>query len=406
MTKKKSEPGPWIASMGSDQLEKRLAWLDEGRRSEAEAVARLRERVDLLEENRAKATSQLKELASELTRLSTIASRINHFDESLAKHRQEISRHLEQAEKRRTDKETRLEDLRKRDQTAISKDLSSLRSTFSRIDEVEHALEARREEEIRLTRSLKEISERLNELSTREEDQGRGLATLEEGRRQDAFRVAEVQQELADLRTKVDALHGVIDSSSDRIRRLEVQIAELTSSEQERAEGQVLFLEQQAIKMADFERSLKEWRESVVSFEAREVRLDDQAKVFDESLRSLKQARAELDAMLERLERRIAEISEIQRLAEDRVRQEWSSFQADDQKRWSGYKLTFDERWREHDRLHERMTSTVETQGESLLEASNTLEDLAATDRQRLMDLLALVREWASEIERRGEEVS
>jgi chromosome segregation ATPase len=405
MAKKKGEPAPWIASKGPDQLEKRLAWLDENRRNEAEAVARLRERVELLEETRAKAASQLKEVASELTRLAAIAGRINQFDEALAKHRQEVSRHIEQAEKRRTDKESRQEDIRKRDQAATAKELGSLRTTFSRIDEVEQSLEVRREEEIRLTRTLQDMSERLKELGSREEDQARGLATLEEGRRQDALRVAELQQELADLGTKVDGLHGSMDSSGDRIRRLEIQIADLASAENERSEGQAVFLEQQSIKMAEFERFLKEWQESIVSFEVREQRLDEQAKVFDQSLRSLKQARAELDAMLERLERRIAEISEIQRLAEDRVRQEWSSFQADDQKRWSGYKLTFDEHWREHDRLHDRMARTMETQGESLAEAINTLQDLTAVDRQRLMDLLALVREWASEIERRGEEV-
>lgn len=405
MAKKKGESTPWIASMGPDQLEKRLAWLDENRRTEAEALARLRERVEQLEETRAKATSQLREVASDLTRLSAVASRINQFDEVLAKHRQDVSRQIEQAEKRRTEKESRQEDIRKRDQAATAKDLSSLRTTFSRIDEVEHSLEVRREEEIRLTRTLKDMSEHLKDVGSREEDQARGLASLEEGRRQDALRVAELQQDLAGLGARLDGLHGSMDSSVDRIRRLEIQMAELTSAESERSEGQAVFLEQQSIKMAEFERFLKEWQESLVTFEAREHRLDEQAKVFDESLRSLKQARADLDAMLERLERRIAEISEIQRLAEERVRQEWSSFQADDQKRWSGYKLTLDEHWREHDRLHDRMARTIETHDESLAEATSSLEDLAAVDHQRLMDLLALVREWASETERRGEEV-
>jgi chromosome segregation ATPase len=405
MAKKKSEPAPWIASMGPDQLEKRLAWLDENRRNEAESLARLQERVEALEETRGKATSQLKEVASELTRLAALAARINQFDEALAKHRQEVSRHLEQAEKRRSDKEARQEDIRKRDQAATSKELASLRTSFTRIDEAEHSLEARREEEIRLTRTMKDLSERVNELTSREEDQARDLASLEEGRRQDALRVAELQQEFFDLASKVDGLHGSMDASNDRIRRLEVQIADLASAEGERTEGQSVFIEQQSIRMAEFERFLKEWQESIASFESREVRLDEQARVFDQSLRSLKQARADLDAMLERLERRIAEISEIQRLAEDRMRQEWSSFQADDQKRWSGYKLTFDERWREHDRLHDRMSQVIESQGENQVETKDILLDLAAADRQRLMDLLALIREWASELERRGEEV-
>jgi chromosome segregation ATPase len=405
MAKKKTEPTPWIASMGADQLEKRLTWLDETRRSEAEAVARLRERVEALEETRAKGESQLKDVAGELTRLATIASRINQFDEALSKHRVEVSRHLEQAEKRRSEKEANLEDIRKRDQAAAAKELASLKKTVSRIDELDQSLEVRRQEEIRLTRTLKDVSERINDLTSQDEGQARSLATFEEGRKQDARRVGDLQQEMTDLARRVEALHGAIDSSSDRIRRLEVQMADLVSAETERAEGQTVFLEQQSIKMAEFERFLKEWQENIQSFESREVRLDEQAKVFDESLRSLKQSRSELDTMLERLERRIAEISEIQRLAEDRVRQEWSSFQADDQKRWSGYKLTFDEHWREHDRLHDRMTQSMESQEESIAQAIDMLGELSSVDRQRLMDLLAMVKEWASELERKGEEV-
>jgi len=341
---------------------------------------------------------------SEITRLAALAGRINQFDEALAKHRVEVSRHIEQSEKRRSEKEARQEDIRKRDQAATAKELASLRTGLSRVDELERALEARREEDIRLTRSIREIGERLEDLSTKEEGQARDLAALEEGRKQDARRVADLESGLAGLSSKVDGLHGELDAAADRTRRLEIQLAELASAENERSEGQTVFLEQQSIKMAEFGRLMNEWHQSIEKFEAREVRLDDQARLFDESLRSLKQSRSDLDTMLERLERRIAEISEIQRLADDRMRQEWSNFQADDQKRWNAYKLTFDEHWREHDRLHDRMAQTLESQGEDLAQAMTTLVELGAVDRQRLMDLLALVREWASELEPRGED--
>jgi len=85
MVKKKSEPAPWDASMKPEQLEKRLAWLDENRRKEAEAVARLNERVEAMEETRAKGASQIKGVMSEITRLGAIAVRITQFDEALAR---------------------------------------------------------------------------------------------------------------------------------------------------------------------------------------------------------------------------------------------------------------------------------------------------------------------------------
>ena len=43
--------------------------------------------------------------------------------------------------------------------------------------------------------------------------------------------------------------------------------------------------------------------------------------------------------MKQRFDRRLNEITEMQRLVEERFRQEWVSFKADDQKRWTNYTL-------------------------------------------------------------------
>ena len=52
----------------------------------------------------------------------------------------------------------------------------------------------------------------------------------------------------------------------------------------------------------------------------------------------------------DRLERRINEVAEMQRLSEDRFRQEWNDWRDDDQKRWKQLTLSNDEAWRNHDR--------------------------------------------------------
>ena len=60
---------------------------------------------------------------------------------------------------------------------------------------------------------------------------------------------------------------------------------------------------------------------------------DDPA--LEETQRAVKRSQDSFDDINRRLERRINEITEIQRLAEDRFRQEWVTFRADDQKRWT-----------------------------------------------------------------------
>src|SRR4030067_1513890 len=71
----------------------------------------------------------------------------------------------------------------------------------------------------------------------------------------------------------------------------------------------------------------------------------------------MKLLHTELDKALEGMARNVGEIVEMQRLSDDRHKQEWAVFQAEDQKRWSAFRGAHDERWREHDRIHEKQAA-------------------------------------------------
>ena len=59
----------------------------------------------------------------------------------------------------------------------------------------------------------------------------------------------------------------------------------------------------------------------------------------------------------QRFERRINEISEIQRLNDERFRQEWTAFKADDLKRWTNYMLSQEEQSRENERQFKELAA-------------------------------------------------
>ena len=70
----------------------------------------------------------------------------------------------------------------------------------------------------------------------------------------------------------------------------------------------------------------------------------------------------------------------MQRLMEDRSRQEWVSFKADDQKRWSNYLLSSDESTREINRHFEKLEGRmvlVEDQSQDMIDhISQILQEL------------------------------
>ncbi len=390
--------------MATDQVEKRLTWLDEQRRRDAEALGRVHDQLAGLQETLSQQSRQLKDMSSELTRLGALSTRINQFDETLTKQRQDFSRQLEEANERRAEREREIEELRKTELEEIKKAIDALEVEIGRFDPLDTAIEARREEDIRLTRELDALEKRLEDLTSNTEDRSRAIVSLEESRKQDNRRITDLQSEASDLRGRTDAVRGAVDAIEDRIRRIDTRVSEVASGESERREAQATWTERQTLKLAEFERSWKEWQERFEAFEQKAADLDERKLAYEETYREMKSLRDELKGVVERLDRRINEISEMQRLAEDRLKQEWTSYQADAQKQWNTFKLTHDEEWREHKRLHEKLSLELQTLDENSVEALERVAEVREVSSQRILDLLAVVREWAAEVEARAGE--
>jgi chromosome segregation ATPase len=391
--------------MKPDQYEKRLDWLDEQRRKDSDLINHLERRLGDALESLGKQEKQIKELSSEVTRLSAVASRIQHFDDALGKQRDDFSKKLMDVEHIYSDKLRHFDDLRKKDYEELSKNASEMRMKQNEIDKLKDSIEARKHEEIRISQEQGEIEEKVETLLTKTEENTRSLHTMEEARKLDTKRMADFQSESTELRMKIDTIRGKQDSIEDRLRRSETQIDDIAMSEANRRELITMWEEKQELKLVGFEKQWKEWKAAFDEFHEKAVELDEKILKYDENYRALTKARSELDKLIDKLERRITEISEMQRLSEERLKQEWTNFQADQQKGWNTYKLTNDEMWRDHSRTHDKMVEELQVIDEKLSEGLEALEDLSEKSRSRVMDLLNTFKVWADELEERISEI-
>jgi SMC interacting uncharacterized protein involved in chromosome segregation len=106
------------------------------------------------------------------------------------------------------------------------------------------------------------------------------------------------------------------------------------------------------------------------------------------------------EELFQRVERRINEITEVQRLAEERFRQEWVTFKADDQKRWTNYTLTQGEQRSELTRNLEKLGSQLVLSEESLQEMQDLYQQMSEETERRLQSLLTLAHDWVAAYER------
>ena len=227
------------------------------------------------------------------------------------------------------------------------------------------------------------------------------MAGHEDSHKQEARRSADLQTEVTDLRLRQEGLRGSLDTVEDRIRQLEIRSAEFSAADVERRESTAGWMEGQNLRMADLERVWGEYARRFEAFEKRAGEIDERIRAFEDTHRAMRQLQAEMGKTSERLERRIAEIGEVQRLTEDRQKQEWSGFQAEDQRRWSAFKLSHDEQSQEHNRLHQRLAEEVTRLEETTTQALQGSIRMEDSTQRRLTELLAMLREWAGEAERR-----
>jgi chromosome segregation ATPase len=391
--------------MKPDQFEKRLDWLDEQRRKDADLINHLERRLGEALESLGKQEKQIKEISSEVTRLSAVASRIQHFDDALGKQRDDFSKKVMDVEHIYAEKLRHYDDLRRKDYEELSKNSSEMRMKQNEFDKVKDSIETRKHEEIRISHELGEIEEKVETIRAKSEENTRGLHTMEEARKLDTKRMADLQSESTELRLKIDTIRGKQDSIEDRLRRSETQIDDIAMSEANRRELTTMWEEKQELRLVGFEKQWKEWQAAFDKFQKKAAELDEKVLKYDENYRALTKARSELDKLIERLERRITEISEMQRIGEERLKQEWTNFQADQQKGWNTYKLTNDEMWRDHSRTHDKMVEELQVINEKLTEGLEVLEDLSEKSQSRVMDLLNTFKVWADEMEKRVGEI-
>jgi chromosome segregation ATPase len=385
--------------MKPEQIEKQVTWLDEQRRKDSESITSLKDRLSAFEDSVKMLENQIRNLSSDVARLSAQAAQIQQFNDALTKQREDFFRQLASQNDAHAKREKHLETLRKKDYEEITKSMAEFREEIGRIEEFEQSIDTRKHEELRIVRSMDEVEKRLESLELSEEGQSRTLLSMDEARKIDTKRIVELHTELDSLRLRLDTLQGGQDAGEDRIRRNESRLSELAANESIRTEAQNIWMEKQELRLLAFEKEWKNWQKRFEAFEQQANGVDERLLRYDENYRSMKQTREELSQMLERLERRIKEVSEMHRISEDRMRQEWTNFHADDQKRWNTYKLTSDEQWRDHQRMHEKSREEMDLIQENLADSMTAIDRISKADLRRIMDLFAAVKEWAAEAE-------
>ena len=386
--------------MEPEQILKQLDWLDDERRKDKTRLGSFEERLTAIEGNVAPLFHQIKGLGSDITRLETLMARMDHYDEIMTQQRVETKQYYEELERQIKKQSEDNEKVRRVELRAVDTSLADLRKELEPIPEIKRNLKLRVDEESRLAKLIDEVRLKVDTNRRGEEEYTRTFRLLDDGRRQDTKKITDIQGEMAALRKRVDEQRGRLELISNSSKKNETRVSELAAVETERRETLEAFIEKQALFQLERERVWKEWEGRFTTIEAQTADVGTNLETLDATHRAVRRTQQTVDELAQKLERRINEITEIQRLAEERFRQEWVTFKADDQKRWTNYTLTIEEQRNESARQYEKLAGRVSHIEDSIQELQDLLQQMTEQTEKRLQSLLATTHEWVASFER------
>jgi chromosome segregation ATPase len=381
---------------GYEQLEKRVEWLDNERRNDKTNLASLQNRLTVLEGENLNLRKQIKELEMLITKNTNQIATFDKYDNRIDRLNIDLTKQIRDVNERA---EFNLNEAIKRIKLELEATRKSVAEIFSFTEELEPIrteMRTYKVEDARLARLIEELKVKIQEVSRFDEDYRRSLNLLEENRRQEAKRLTDLQGEVASVRKRLEETRSRFDSFSDSFRTLDTRIAELQTFEKDRKQAQSVFIEKVNNSLVEKDKIFSAWEKRFVEIDKVNLTLNQQMEALEASRQAVSKAISNADEVTQRFERRINEITEFQRLNDERFRQEWTSFKSDDVKRWTNYMLSQEEQSRENAQQFKDLTAQLQ----ELADLSSSLRDqLETLSRNTLRHVQSILMAYQNSIQ-------
>jgi hypothetical protein len=333
--------------MDLGQLSQMTTWLDEEhRRSKAEFIS-LQQQVQRLEAELADQSQVLRSLEERVAGIQSQQISPTRLDTSLKELKEDVAHMLAQADERRQQESRETAQVRAIERDNVARALNEIRSDLQRLPRLDEELNLRKVEQQRLGESMLVTQQNLNALSQEVENKLRSIPFLEDGRQQDAKRIARLQQESLEALKRLEQQGSRLQMVEDVIQRQERDtgevkdlVAQIRISQRDSVEKQLLETEQLKRQMAEWGEQLEVYTKKIDDFSAK-------MQTFSETFREDRQVVESVERFQEQIRREQAQVAELQRLGEERQKRQLEQWQEDNEKRWRKELLRWDHQWAE-----------------------------------------------------------
>jgi chromosome segregation ATPase len=345
--------------MAQTDSSSQLDYSGQRHQEDPQTIAKLQQRTEAQAYELQEQARRIQKLEEKLTESQLKPASLPQLNEQLLHLKSEV---LQIVEEQYTRRQQNISDSNQTLATQIdgfAKNLYELRRDFDRTQRYDGQISLGRAEIDRLNKEVSTFEARLNNLSKHLEERMRAVTYLEDQRRADAVRLAELQAEMPNI-------HKKIDSSLTKVQLVEQQIPQFGQYQvalDEIREDIRRHREHMDFQMAQRERLIKNWSDAAESIERRMDEYKGLMEKYVEHYQLNRRALESLQDFQERLQREQHKAAELQRLAEDRQQAEMEKWRADYEQRWKKqsmeWKPNFTDLQKNMDALQKRVDEMV-----------------------------------------------
>jgi chromosome segregation ATPase len=390
--------------MTIEQLEKRVGMLEAQRREAEKELAQLQKRVagyeDALEANQA----LIEQFRKETAKLADSAKEVGQFEKEFNRGQAEAAKELKNAgddirkEFKKQVKE--FEDILTAEQARLEKELLKLREEFGVTGTLQKELKAQGAQDEELSKRIDEVNDNLEDVIRGEEQRKQLADALEDTRKRVDKQVATAMGDVAAANDRTEKASEKVKKFEADLQKMQKQFERMLHQAEVRSKEQNEFKEKYAAEQVDRQRIWEEWEKRFKTIEQQSEDIATRLKDIETIDLAVRRAQGSFDELVEKINRRVNELTEVQRLGEQRFRQEWSTFQADSQKRWSGYILEREEQQKEAARQREQLADQVTRIEDTLQDLQDVVQHVSEQTESFFQTMLEAMRDSLAENER------
>jgi len=323
----------------------------------------------------------------EIARLNSIVMGLGQFDTTITQVRVDFNRKLDDLQKQRKQEEKIRANL-------VDADIKSIQSLINKTkteltNEFEKKISLHQEENTRQINRLIEID--TDEfLKTFEENKGK-LNLFSQDLRRTIKQVENLQAEVGASRGKQDEVRSKLEINLNSLRNNESRLNEIITTESERRQVQLDFIEKQSLIQKDRDRIWIEWEQQFdESFKQTLVLLPELKK----QQLDLNQSKSDFEGITQQFERRINELTEMYRLMDEKFRKEWATYRSDSEKRWSNISMVLDDKQGGYSDQFKSLKDRMVLTEDSTREMQEVLLLMSTEIQKGMQNIMKMVNGW------------